>query len=83
MSVALQIRGVPEDVRDALAHQAAKRGQSMQAYLLDMVEREARMVRQSQAFEHTAGQRFSIPESLSPEQLVREGRDAGYEVDRA
>lgn len=36
--VALQIR----DVRDALAEQARSRGQSLQSYLLDLVETEAR-----------------------------------------
>lgn len=40
--VALQIRDVPEDVRAALAVQAAARGQSLQALLLAMVSSEAR-----------------------------------------
>jgi antitoxin FitA len=39
--VALQIRDVPEAVRDALVAQAKARGQSLQAFLLDLVEREA------------------------------------------
>jgi antitoxin FitA len=42
MSVALQIRDVPEEVRDVLAAQARRRGQSLQALLLALVEREAR-----------------------------------------
>jgi hypothetical protein len=40
--VALQIRDVPEDVRDELVAQARARGQSLQAYLLDLVETQAR-----------------------------------------
>jgi len=40
--VALQIREVPDDVRDALADRAKQRGQSLQAYLLELVETEAR-----------------------------------------
>lgn len=40
--VALQIRDVPEDVRDALAGLAAARGQSLQSYLLILVTNEAR-----------------------------------------
>lgn len=43
--VALQIRDVPEDVRDALVVRARARGQSLQAYLLSVVEDEARRSR--------------------------------------
>jgi antitoxin FitA len=39
--VALQIRDVPEEVRDALTAQARARGQSLQAFLLELVERQA------------------------------------------
>jgi len=35
--VAVQIRDVPDGVRDALAKVAAGRGQSLQSYLLDTV----------------------------------------------
>lgn len=40
--VALQIRDVPEDVRNALAERARERGQSLQGFLLTLVEAEAR-----------------------------------------
>lgn len=40
--VALQIRNVPEDVRGALVERARERGQSLQAFLLALVETEAR-----------------------------------------
>ncbi|MEU7678868.1 hypothetical protein AB0C42_29075 [Micromonospora taraxaci] len=43
--VALQIRDVPEEVRDPLAAQAKARGQSLQAYLLELVETQARRLR--------------------------------------
>ncbi|MBT8224297.1 MAG: hypothetical protein HKP61_00710 [Dactylosporangium sp.] len=39
--VALQIRDVSDDVRDALVAQAKARGQSLQAYLLELVETQA------------------------------------------
>lgn len=39
--VALQIRDVPEEVRDALVTQARQRGQSLQAYLLELVRQQA------------------------------------------
>jgi hypothetical protein len=40
--VALQIRDVPEDVRDALVDRARAEGKSLQAYLLALVEADAR-----------------------------------------
>ena len=40
--VALQIRDVPDEVRDTLAELARVRGQSLQAFLLSMVVNEAR-----------------------------------------
>ncbi len=39
--VAIQIRDVPDDVRDRLAAKAAARGQSLQGYLLQLVTDEA------------------------------------------
>lgn len=39
--VAMQIRGVPEDVRRTLAARAVARGQSLQAFLLTLVTEEA------------------------------------------
>jgi antitoxin FitA len=39
--VALQIRDVPDDVRDRLAELARSRGQSLQVYLLALVTRDA------------------------------------------
>ncbi len=43
--VALQIRDVPDEVRDALAARADERGQSLQAFLLKLVEAEAQRSR--------------------------------------
>jgi antitoxin FitA len=45
MTVAIQIRDVPEDVRDMLAEMARMRGQSLQAYLLQVIKAEARKSR--------------------------------------
>ena len=39
--MALQIRDVPDDVRDRLAAKAKARGQSLQAYLLELVTGDA------------------------------------------
>jgi antitoxin FitA len=43
--VSIQVRGVPEQVRDTLAEMARARGQSMQAYLLALLEEDARRAR--------------------------------------
>lgn len=43
--VAVQIRDVPDEVRDALVADAEQRGQSLQAYLMDVLEHQARMAR--------------------------------------
>lgn len=40
--VALQIRDVPDDIREALVERAAARGQSLQSFLLGVVTDEAR-----------------------------------------
>jgi len=82
MAVALQIRDVPEDVRDVIAERAAQLGQSMQVFLLNMVEREARLARNAKMFERTAAHRVAISDDQSPERIVREGREAGFDVDR-
>jgi antitoxin FitA len=41
MTVVLTIRDVPEQVRDLLSQEARERGQSLQAFLLSVLKREA------------------------------------------
>lgn len=53
--VALQIRDVPEDVRDALAERARTRGQSLQAFLLSLVREEARRSVNTSLLDRLAG----------------------------
>ncbi len=52
--VALQIRDVPEDVRDVLAAQAKARGQSLQSYLLELVEMQAQRLRNAAVLDRFA-----------------------------
>jgi len=42
------IRDVPEDVKDALAREARERGQSLQSYLLSVLNRQAAFARNRQ-----------------------------------
>jgi hypothetical protein len=53
--VALQIRDVPEDVREALAAHPRARGQSLQGYLLELVETQARRLRNTTVLDRFAG----------------------------
>jgi len=83
MTVALQIRDVPDDIRDLLAEQARTRGQSMQAYLLALVTREARLGAKADMFFQTSDIRIDLERSgFDPVAIIREGRDGGFEVDR-
>ncbi|HVQ90791.1 MAG TPA: hypothetical protein VMU51_07120 [Mycobacteriales bacterium] len=45
MTVAITIRDVPEDVRDILGQYARQQGQSLQAFLLAVLTRQARFAR--------------------------------------
>ena len=83
MVVALQIRDVPDDVRNLLAREAERRGQSVQAYLLALVKREAHMLDNAAAFDRTRSQRVRLDEQEDPVLVIREGRDGGFAVDRA
>jgi hypothetical protein len=48
MSVVLTIRDVPDDVRDLLAQEARERGQSLQAFLVSLLRRQAAFSRNRQ-----------------------------------
>lgn len=48
MSVVLTVRDVPEEVRDLLARDARERGQSLQAFLLSVLRRQAAFSRNRQ-----------------------------------
>lgn len=83
MTVALQIRDVPDDIRDLLAEQARSRGQSLQAYLLDVVTREARLGSKADMFFQTSDIRIDLEKSgFDPVAIIREGRDRGFALDR-
>ena len=81
MTIAMQIRDVPEEVRDRLAAQAKKQGQSLQSYLLALVITESEMLGKAQAFERTARFRTDLS-ALDPIGIIRHGRDEGAELDR-
>ncbi|WP_462188556.1 MULTISPECIES: hypothetical protein [unclassified Frankia] len=48
MPIAVTVRDAPEDVRDTLAQYARQQGQSLQAFLLGVLTRQARYARNQQ-----------------------------------
>jgi antitoxin FitA len=76
----IQIRDVPEAVRDEIARKAAAAGQSMQAYLLGeltkLAERPsmAEITRRAQARARTSGSTVTMRDAVA---AVRETRDQG------
>lgn len=76
--VALQIRHVPDEVRDVLSAEAERRGESLQTYLLEVVAREAssvnnrRLVRDWMARPAAAAVTVDVPELLGRHRRDRE-----------
>ena len=78
--VALQIRDVPDDVRDTLAELARVRGQSLQAFLLSIVVNEARRSANAALLERFSersdGSRLESAEIVTALEEARSERDA-------
>jgi tRNA isopentenyl-2-thiomethyl-A-37 hydroxylase MiaE len=78
--VALQIRDVPDDVRDTLAELARVRGQSLQAFLLSIVVSEARRSANAALLarfsERSDGSRLAPAEIVTALEEARSNRDA-------
>ena len=75
MAVAIQIKDVPEEVRDALAARAESRGQSTQTYLRSLLEREYQAQRNRQLLEALAGHRSLTMTAEEVAAVIRSDRD--------
>lgn len=75
MTVAIQIKDVPEEVRDAIAARAAARGQSTQVYLRALLEREFRAERNKHLFESLVGRRSLAMSADEVVEEIRGGRE--------
>lgn len=84
----MQIRNVPDDVRDTLAREARKSGRSLQSLLLEILEREARsarnraVVRDFVAISGTGTVvELDVPELIAREREARDSRilDANFQ----
>ena len=75
MTVALQIKDVREEVRDAIAARAAARGQSMQVYLREILEREYRAERNTRLFDQLISHRSLALDAQDIVDFIRTGRE--------
>jgi antitoxin FitA len=74
--VALQIRGVSEPTRRTLSIEARARGESLQEYLLDLLDREARDIDSRRLLvEWTASPSAAEPQPISFVELIRSERE--------
>ncbi|MDE2668529.1 MAG: hypothetical protein OXI51_02615 [Chloroflexota bacterium] len=75
MTVSITVRNVPKHVRDELARRAARRGQSMQAFLLGELERIAAEPTVDELLDRV---RKRVEESGThiPASIILEARDA-------
>lgn len=72
-STLVQIRGVDTRTRDELAARAARRGQSLTAYLRDLLEREAATPDLTEVFARVDARSESSP--VSSVDIIRADRD--------
>jgi antitoxin FitA len=77
MTIALQIKDVREEVRDAIAARAAAQGQSMQVYLRELLEREYRAERNKRLFDQLAPHRSLDLDVDDVVGYIRQGREDG------
>jgi plasmid stability protein len=75
MTIALQIKDVREEVRDAIAARAAARGQSMQVYLREILEREYRAERNTRLFDQLVAHRSLALDAQDIVEYIRSGRE--------
>ncbi|OBJ70269.1 hypothetical protein [Mycobacterium sp. 1274756.6] len=75
MAVAIQIKDVPEEVRDALAARAEARGQSTQTYLRALLEREYQAGRNRQLLAELASHRSLTMTAEEVATAIRADRD--------
>ncbi|MFV2197249.1 FitA-like ribbon-helix-helix domain-containing protein [Nocardiopsis sp. LOL_012] len=70
---AIQVKDVPDEVREILAAEARRSGQSLQTYVLAVLEREARFARNRQVVEQTPlpGAALSMDEIVAAVRAAR------------
>lgn len=83
MAVALQVRDVPEPIRDVLAAQAAAEGRSLQSFLLDLLTREAQAWQNVALMREIEDSMAGLPEVGDAAALIAQDRtEREAELDR-
>jgi hypothetical protein len=72
---AIQIRDVPADIRASLVREAEARNQSLQVFLMDVLDAEARKIDNRRLVLDYVAKRPSTQISSSAADIIREGRD--------
>lgn len=77
----MQIRDVPDEVRDVLAQRAKDRGQSLNAYLRDVILREASFARNRALIDRVVTERgtsaFTVDDVLAARDAARADHAGG------
>lgn len=81
--VAVQVRDVPEPVRLTLVAEAERRGESLQVFLLDVLEREAANARNREILRIQKPIRPRGSGALDVGEIIRQGHDAQDRKNRA
>ncbi|WP_116246525.1 hypothetical protein [Nocardiopsis sp. FIRDI 009] len=78
---AIQVKDVPDEVREILVAEAKRSGQSLQAYVLAVLEREARFARNREVVEQTPlpGANLSMDEIVAAVRAARGDESPGGE----
>jgi plasmid stability protein len=70
MSTSITIRNVPDEVRDELAERAARKGQSLQAYLVDLLTNMSESVDRDLLMERIRARKEASGVVLSYEDII-------------
>ncbi|HAM13814.1 MAG: hypothetical protein CMH38_14900 [Microbacterium sp.] len=74
--VAIQVRHVPDDVRGELIEAARREGVSLQHYLLDVLDREARQARRRRWLDGVRPATAGEGAGATATELIRRDRDS-------
>jgi len=72
---AVQVRSVPEEVRETLVREARRRDQSLQTYLMEVLQREARSAKNLEWLR--SWKPLGVLPGASSAELIRQGRREG------
>lgn len=81
--VAIQVRGVSTEVRDALAGEADRRGVSLQVFLAEVLEREAASARNLAWLRDVANRQRPVGRSTTRDAIREDWRQRDQQIEDA